>query len=76
MEATISFVPTQAAMWAGSTARAKRRSIQPAAADRKAGLPTDLGYPRSVPEEPRAATTASGGGSQGVPMERSTMPRR
>ena len=51
-----------------------RRAIQSDAAARSSALPIDGGYPRSWPEPPRAATTAAGGGSVGVPMVRSMAP--
>ena len=75
MLATNSLVPTQAASSSsGSTSTPKRRPIQSAAARRNSGEPGDVGYPRSVPEEAMAASTSSGGGSNGVPIEQSTSP--
>ena len=72
--ATNSLVPTQAATCSGSTETAKRRAIQRAAAARSAPLPTDDGYPRSVPDVDSRSTTAWGGASHGVPMDRSMAP--
>ena len=67
-------MPTQAPMPEGGTATPRRPSSYAAAAARNAGLPTEVGYDRSAPEEDSAATTAGNGGSVGSPIERSTMP--
>ena len=56
------------------TSIAKRRPIQRAIDLRKFSEPIDAGYPRSEPEPASASITACGGGSHGVPMERSTIP--
>ena len=58
----------------GSTCTPSRRAIHAAAASRNAGVPTDGGYPRSAPDRASASTTAAGGGSNGVPIDRSTAP--
>jgi len=56
------------------TATSKRRAIQRATARRNSTEPMLGGYPRSAPEVANASTTAGGGGSIGVPIERSTAP--
>jgi hypothetical protein len=74
-DATSSFVPTHAATDAGATSSSPNRRIsQRVAASRSCGLPAEAGYPRSVPDDASASTTAGSGGSHGVPMEQSTIP--
>ena len=74
-EATSSLVPTHAATPAvGTSASPKRRTNHSAAAARSAALPTEAGYPRSVPDDASASTASGGGASHGVPTEQSTMP--
>src|SRR6476620_2823761 len=53
---------------------ANRRAIHPETDWRSATVPGLGGDPRSAPELDRAAITAGGGGSHGVPIERSTRP--
>ncbi len=72
--ATSSLVPTHAAMASMGTSMPNRLAIHAAAASRKRGLPSEVGYPRSVSDDDSASTTARGGGSHGVPTERSTAP--
>ncbi|MEY4010368.1 MAG: hypothetical protein RLZZ93_1060 [Actinomycetota bacterium] len=56
------------------TSIANFRAIHRAMLLRSASLPIEAGYPRSEPEPDRASITAGGGGSHGVPMDRSTIP--
>ena len=71
---TNSFVPMQAAIDDVATSIENRRSIQADIASRSGAEPIDAGYPRSAPEEPNALMTDAGGGSNGVPIDRSTTP--
>ena len=64
----------QAAMADGATSTANRRVIQLEKARRNGSLPTEGGYPRSELLAANAATTDAGGGSHGVPMDRSIRP--
>ena len=71
---TNSLVPIQAAMSMGAIVTLKRRNIQAAKASRKPAEPIDGGYPRSLLLCAKAAITEAGGGSHGVPMDRSISP--
>ncbi len=71
---TNSLEPMQAPTTEGSTATSKRRAIQRLTAARSAAVPMLAGYPRSASDVEKAATTAGGAGSIGVPIDRSTTP--
>ena len=71
---TNSLVPTVAPMSAAGTSTANRRCIHRWAASRSATDPMLGGYDRSEPLVASASRTDCGGGSHGVPIERSTTP--
>jgi hypothetical protein len=50
------------------------RPIHRAMERRKASDPIEAGYPRSAFDCDRASITAGGGGSHGVPIDKSTIP--
>ena len=58
----------------GEISIAKRRVIHALAALRNASLPILAGYPRSLFDDDKAATTEASGGSHGVPIDKSMRP--